>query len=149
MFQARRSLLALGSVALACVGISCGGASAARDDEGKQVAATFLDEIRAGRIEPAWQTTSVEFKSLMGSSSLRDYARTHPALKGQAEFVESQPVSSSGGRLVEYQFRATPPPLKGGSKKSAASKTPPTPKTIRVMVSFNEAPPKVERVATE
>ena len=41
----------------------------------------FLDELRAGRLEPAWQGTSTEFKSLMGLENLRDYVKTHPALK--------------------------------------------------------------------
>ena len=135
--------LVLATLGTACIGISCGRSSAARDDAGKEVAATFLREIGAGRVDPAWQATTVEFKSLMGSDSLRDYARNHPALKGTAEFLDSHPIEASGGRMVEYRFRATPPPARSKPKNA------PGPTTFRVMVDSRDDPPKVERLAAD
>ena len=125
------------------VGIGCGKNSPARIEEGQGVASAFLDELRAGRIDPAWQATTVEFRSLMGADSLRDYVRTHPALKGTAEFQEAQPRADTGGRLVDYQFLATPP------KTSSRSKTPPSPVTVRVMLNYATSPPQVERLSVE
>ena len=130
------------SLIVACVGLSCGRLSASRLEQGRTVAAAFLDEVRAGRIDPAWQGTTVEFKSLMGSDSLRDYTRTHPALQAPAEFVESRPVESSGGKLGEYQFRSTPP-------SKGRVKSPPSPKSIRLLISFAEGTPRIERLTSE
>ena len=142
--QALRSVLGTGLMLVAtCGGFACGRTSPAQVDEGQGVASAFLDELRAGRVDPAWQASTVEFKSLMGAESLRDYVRTHPALKAKAEFVASQPVEASSGRRVNYQFQATPPPTR------TRSKTPPGPATIRVMLDFATSPPKVERLAVE
>ena len=143
MTPARRASFALASLVAACLGVSCGRGSVARVDEGRRVASSFLDEVRAGRTEPAWKGTTVEFKSLMGADALRDLARNQPALKGTAEYVDSRPIDSGHLNLVEYRFRGAPtPPRK-------PSKSPPAPKTIRVLVSFEEDPPKVERLAVD
>ena len=143
-YQALRCVLGTGLLlAATCGSFACGRTSPAQVDEGQGVAASFLDELRAGQVDPAWQATAVEFKSLMGADSLRDYVRTHPALKAKAEFVASHPVEASPGRRVNYQFQATPPPTR------TRSKTPPGPATIRVMLDFATSPPKVERLTVE
>lgn len=133
----------LALVAAAALGAGCGRTSPAQVDAGQEVAATFLEELRAGRVAPAWQGTTVEFKSLMGSDALRDYVRAHPAFQARAEFVASESVESGRGRMVAYRFRATPPP---GKKKP---KTPPPPATIRVLLDFTADPPRVERLNVE
>lgn len=135
------------AVAVSCLGIACVGGSAVPAD-GQAAATTFLEEIRAGRIEPAWRATSVEFKSLMGLGTLRDYVRTHPALKGQAEFVEGRPVKSGGPELVEYKFRATaPPPAKGRGKKAGSGRS--ASATIRVTTAREDGILKVDRLVLE
>ncbi len=139
----RRSLLASAVLMMTVICPSCGRRSASQVDRGREVAVSFLDEIRAGRIEPAWQGTTVEFKSLMGADSLRDYARSHPALKAAAEFVDSRPIEASGGKLRDYEFQATLPPPKGKTKVA------PGPKQIRVMINFAAEPPQVERLTSE
>ena len=139
----RRQILTWLVIPTLAAGLACGKTSPAQIDGGRGVASAFLDELRAGRIDPAWQTTTVEFRSLMGSDSLRDYVRTHPALKGTAEFQESQPRADSAGRLIDYKFQATPP------KTSTRSKTPLGPATVRVMLNFGTNPPQVERLSVE
>lgn len=137
------------AVAASCLGIACVGGSSAPAD-GRAAAVSFLDEVRAGRIEPAWRATTVEFKSLMGLDSLRDYVRAHPALKGQAEFVEGRAVASSGPELAEYKFRAVAPPAakaKGRGKKAGASR--PASATIRVTTAREDGILRVERLVLE
>lgn len=137
-----RLRLALSLALLAGFSLACGRISSTQEDRGRSVAASFLDEVRAGRVDPAWQGTTAEFKSLMGSDSLKDYARNHPALKAQAEFVGSKRVETGAGRMVDYEFRATP-------AAAPRVKTPPTPKAIHVTVNFSVDPPAVERLTVE
>lgn len=140
---ARRMLLALGLPFAVCIGIACDRVSGGRLEEGRRVAESFLEEVRGGRTDQAWQSTTVEFKSLMGSGSLRDYVRARPVFRSPAEYVDARPLETGGGRLVEFLFRATPPPPKGHPRKTMG------PQTIRVMVDFGETPARVERLAVE
>src|SRR5688500_19004049 len=80
----------------------CTGTTNEVGEEGRATAARFLDELRRGRLEPAWQDTSTEFKSLMGLENLRDYVKTHPALKAPAEYAESRTFDGNGRRMAEY-----------------------------------------------
>jgi hypothetical protein len=145
-----RAVSGLGlAVAASCLGIACVGDSSAPAD-GRAAATSFLDEIRAGRVEPAWRATTVEFKSLMGLDSLRDYVRAHPALKGKAEFLDGRTVKSSGPELAEYTFRAIPPPpakARGRGKKAGPAQ--PASATIRVTTAREDGTLKVERLAIE
>lgn len=86
---------------------ACGGPGGEAGVDGRASAARFLDELREGRHEPAWQGTSAEFKSLMGLENLRDYVRTHPALKAPAEYVETRTIDRNGRAASECVFRAT------------------------------------------
>jgi hypothetical protein len=105
---------------------------------GRQAAARFLDELRAGRLAPAWQDTSAEFKSLMGLENLRDYVKTHPVLKAPAEHVETRTVDRDGRKLTESVFRATT--RVRGKARSA---------TIRVLLTAEGDGWKVEHLAVE
>ena len=99
----------LGLIAALATLVIAGCARAADEagEEGRAAAARFLDELRAGRLEPAWQGTSTEFKSLMGLENLRDYVKTHPALKAPAEYAESRTIDRDGRAMAEYVFHAT------------------------------------------
>lgn len=85
-----------------CGGSFLGGSSG----DGRGAATHFLTELREGRLEPAWQGTTSEFKSLMGLENLRDCVKTHPALKNSAEYVEARDATRNGKSMVEHVFRA-------------------------------------------
>ena len=85
-----------------CGGSFLGGSSG----DGRGAATQFLTELREGRLEPAWQGTTSEFKSLMGLENLRDCVKTHPALKGPADYVEARDAARDGRTMVEHVFRA-------------------------------------------
>jgi len=74
--------------------------------DGRDAASHFLGELRAGHLEPAWQETTPDFKSLMGLENLRDYVKRHPALKGPAEYAESRDAARDGRPMVEHVFKA-------------------------------------------
>ena len=109
----------------------CSRPDPATDDGARAAAVAFLDAIRAGRIEPAWQATSGEFKSLMGLQNLEDYVRSHPPLSAPAEFAEARPVDREGLNMAEYVFRSP----------EAAS--------IIVLVAENDGGWTVERLSVE
>jgi len=130
-------------LAATCLGLlfgaGCGGASVGGkpDDEARAAASRFLDEVRAGRLGPAWEGASTEFKSLMGLENLRDLLKAHPALKSEAEFVESRP---EGGSTTKCVFRAN-------AKVRGKSTT----ETIKVLVAPDAGGGswKVERLAVD
>lgn len=132
------------AVLTALTAVGCGRSGGAADDATKAVAVRFLDELRAGNIRPAWVSSSTEFKSLMGAENLRDYVKTHPALKAPAEFVETRPIERDRRTLAECVFQATPPPSK--SKKSKAK---PGPATIKVLLAPGSEGWKVEQLVVE
>ena len=121
-------------LALALAG--CGRSASEVDELGRTAASGFLDELRDGQIEPAWEGASAEFKSLMGLESLRDFVATHPALRAPAEYAESRP--SEQGGMTEYVFEATPP-------SAGAS----APGTIKVLVSEGADGCEVEHLSVE
>jgi hypothetical protein len=131
---ARRSSMYAGAFLLLALA-GCGGAGSAGGEGGREAAVQFLDDLRAGRVEPAWQATSTEFKSLMGHESLRDYVKAHPALKGPAEYAESRPIE---GALTECRFRAT-------TKTKGKS----VPATIKVLVGPTGEGWRVEKLSVE
>lgn len=128
----------------ASLGIACSAGPGAPED-GRAVAAAFLDEIRAGRVGPAWDGTSVEFKSMMGLESLRDCVRRYPAMAGPAEFVEGHPIGDKGVELAEYTFKATAPPKTRGGRPRGGSG--PATSTIRITTARVDGAWKVERLA--
>lgn len=130
---------------LALAGFACGGPSGAVTDEGREAATRFLDEVRAGRVDPAWQGTSTEFKSYMGLDSLRDYVKLHPALGGPAEFVEGHPIASGRGPAVVYTYKATAPPRAKARGKAAAKPV----EAVAVMMFREDGAWKVERLTAE
>ncbi|OJW08358.1 MAG: hypothetical protein BGO49_13250 [Planctomycetales bacterium 71-10] len=114
----------------------CGGGSTPAGDDAARAAGAFLGELRAGKVEPAWDATSREFKSLMGLDALRDLVKKNPALRGEAEFAEALP---SAGGLTECVFR--------GSNAKPRGK--PAPVSVRVTLSPGAGGWAVERLAVE
>jgi hypothetical protein len=116
----------------------CGGSGGPWYEQARTAAVQFLDELRAGRLEPAWQGCSIEFKSLMGLENLRDYVKTHAALKSAAEFAEARPIQRNGQAMAECRFRGT-------SKQRGKEVT----TTIKVLVASAGEGWKVEQVVVE
>ncbi|MDX2036589.1 MAG: hypothetical protein SFX72_08050 [Isosphaeraceae bacterium] len=116
----------------------CGGSGSDVGDDGREAAARFLEDLRADRLDPAWQATNPEFKSLMGLESLRDCVRTHPALKGPAEHVEARDTDRLGGSMVEHVFRA-----------EGLVRGKPVRSTVKVLVAYVEGKWGVEQIGVE
>lgn len=116
----------------------CTGTTSEVGEEGRAIAARFLDELRTGRLEPAWQDASTEFKSLMGLESLRDYVKTHPALKAPAIYAESRTFEGDGRAMAEYVFHAS-------TKRRGKSIL----STIKVLLAAGEDGWKVEHLVAD
>lgn len=132
-----------GVLGLAVVLAGCSQSASEAASDGRDLATRFLDDLRAGQVQAAWERTSTDFKSLMGLESLRDYVKTHPALKGPAEFSGSRPVERNGIALTEYEFRATPPQT---SRRKAASASP---ATVKLLVIQQAEGPVIELLSVE
>lgn len=87
--SARCGWLAPGLLALTLgVAVSCNRQPAPpQADVGKQVADAFLDQIRRGQLDAAWQSTTAEFKSYQGRDTFRAQVAQHPHLRGPLQFV--------------------------------------------------------------
>jgi hypothetical protein len=116
----------------------CGRSGSEVNEDGRAIAAQFLDELRAGRLESAWKSSSTEFKSLMGLENLRDYVKTHPALKAPAEFTESRTIDGASRDTAEYVFHAT---TRSRGKEVHA--------TIKVLLALGDEGWKVEHLNVE
>jgi len=92
---------------LALASAGCGAGSEPPKDASQQAASKFLEDLRAGKVEAAWQETSTEFKSLMGLGSLKDYVKAHPALKAPAEFAEVRNIEREGHFMAECKFHSS------------------------------------------
>jgi hypothetical protein len=121
-------LAVLGILGLAAALSGCWRSAGEVESDGRALAVQFLDDLQADRVPAAWARTTTDFKSLMGLENLRGYVKTHPALKGPAEFSSSRPVDRNGIALTEYVFHASAPPPK---RRKAA---PPPPATVKLLV---------------
>jgi hypothetical protein len=114
------------------------GCAGPASEDSRAVSSRFLDEIRSGQVEPAWQGTSSEFKSLMGLENMRDYVKRHPILKTPAEYAESRTIDRNGRTLNEHVFRATTQ-IRGK----------PVTATIKVLLAAGDDGWKVEHLVVE
>lgn len=97
---------ALGIGAASLLGLACivwwllpaGTATPSNDATG--VAGAFLEEIRTGKIDQAWEGTGTEFKSFMGKDQFRQFVKKHGALKSVAKVGET----AAQGSLRECAF---------------------------------------------
>lgn len=74
--------------------------------EGKEIALTFLEQVRLGKTAEAWTGSSAEFKSYMGKDTLRDLAKKTPALREKTEFVSMEATRVNGLDRKIFTFRA-------------------------------------------
>ena len=89
----------------------------------------------SGEVEPAWQDTTAEFKSLQGLDTFKNYVKAHPVLKAEPEFTGFERFTREGLALSRCTFHATPP--KG------------QPADITVMLARENGAWKVERLMVE
>ncbi|MDG3005986.1 hypothetical protein [Paludisphaera mucosa] len=131
------SVLATIAIALAAAVAGCSQAGGGASADGREAAASFLDALRAGRVEDAWRDTSPEFKSLMGLDSLRDLVKRRPALK-TATRRDGCTAVGEGRSLFEHAFQGA---------TTHRGKT--TPATIKVLVAPDDDGWKVEGLVVE
>jgi hypothetical protein len=126
------------AVIAALLGAGCSGSAGTGDEQARTAAVGFLDDVRAGRLEPAWQASSTEFKSLMGLENLRDYVKTHSTLKTVAKLTDLRRIQRNGQTMAECRFSGT-------SKQRRKD----VPAIIKVLVAAADEGWKVEQVAVE
>lgn len=91
-----------------------GGESVPTEDQGRQVAGQFLEQIRTGNLDAAWESTTSDFKSDLGRDAFRGFVAARPSLREEAEYVGSEEVAVHGLTRWRYNFRLTSP-LPSGS----------------------------------
>lgn len=67
----------------------------------------FLEQIRMGEIERAWEATSTEFKSFVGRERLRKTVQANTLLQQPLELESKQSVAIGPLSLIECLFRST------------------------------------------
>lgn len=110
------------------------GASSAPDG-GREIATTFLQQIREGKANAAWEATTAEFKSDQGRESFLLYVRQNRSLAQAAEFISTQEVSANNLPRTECVFRVASPARGKG--------------TLRVLLANERGTWKVERLTVE
>ncbi len=81
-----------------------------RPEQGQMVAESFLKEIREGRGDAAWNSTTAEFKSALGRESFVRQAKAIPALQKPLQFVSVQTVAVQEQPRSEFLFRSSEGP---------------------------------------
>ena len=76
-------------------------------DAGRAVAEQFLQQIRAGKADQAWASTTAEFKSAQGRETFAKFVKDHPLLSTPTAFVAVQTVSVQDSPRAEYTYRGT------------------------------------------
>ena len=74
-------------------------------DAGRAAADQFLEQIRTGHADDAWQSTTAEFKSAEGRESFTRYVKQHPILTKPVSFVSVQMVTVQEQPRAEYLYR--------------------------------------------
>ncbi len=74
-------------------------------DEGRAVADKFLELIRSGQAQQAWESTTAEFKSAEGRESFVRSVKKQPALAKPLSFVSVQTATVQGNPRAEYIYR--------------------------------------------
>ena len=129
----RPAWLALITCAIAA---GCGGASAPDDSEARAVIDGFVDQLRSGEIDAAWESTTADFKSDEGRDSFRAYVRQRDVLSEALEFSELKQIEIHGLTRWEGVLRA-----------AADSPTPSA--SVRVMIAQENDVWKVDRLVVE
>jgi hypothetical protein len=77
-------------------------------DDGRPVAEAFLNQIRQGQVDAAWESTTAEFKSDEGREQFRQFVAQSPLLKQPLEFAEYQATSLNGLPRGQCLYRHSP-----------------------------------------
>jgi hypothetical protein len=75
-------------------------------ETGRQIATSFLDKIRAGHADQAWESTTAEFKSAQGKESFIQSTKYEQHAKKEMQFVSMQTVLVQEVPRAEYVFRS-------------------------------------------
>jgi hypothetical protein len=105
-------------------------------DDGRGVADVFLEQLRNGEVDAAWESTTADFKSDEGRESFRSLVQAQPVLREPAEFVVFQEVSLHGLKRGECTYRAGP--ISAGPGKE-----------IRVIIANENGSWKVEQLVVQ
>lgn len=101
-------------------------------DEGRAVAEKFLDLIRVGQAQQAWESTTAEFKSAEGRESFVRSVKKQPVLSKPLSFVSVQTATVQGDPRAEYIYRAA----EGG-------------KTVRLLAGSDRGSWRIDRMIVE
>lgn len=107
-----------------------------KQNEGLNIAAEFLQSIRKGAVDQAWESTTAEFKSAFGRENFRKWVRNHPVVMKDLEFVKTQPTHP-GDLPREFLFT----PASEASKPDAA--------LIQVLLARDDRGWRVERLLVD
>lgn len=74
--------------------------------EGRAIADKFLELLRSGQAQTAWESTTAEFKSAEGRESFLRYVKEHSFLTKPLEFVSVQTVTVQNSPRAEFVYRS-------------------------------------------
>jgi hypothetical protein len=74
-------------------------------DGAQEKAEAFLEAVRVGRADDAWDETAADFKSMYGLDRFRQYVRSNPVLKSPATFDTCEFKTNGSLRMAECTFR--------------------------------------------
>lgn len=76
-------------------------------ETGQAVADLFLKELREGRPEKAWDSTTAEFKSAQGREAFQREVKSLTFLQQPLDFMSAQVVMVGDQPRTEYLYRAS------------------------------------------
>lgn len=76
-------------------------------DEGRPIADEFLQSIRNGRADVAWDSTTAEFKSAEGRETFLKRVKKTPVLKEALDFVAVQQINIGSQPRSEFLYRSS------------------------------------------
>jgi hypothetical protein len=104
------------AVLLAVLVTSWSGEAAPQEDEGRPIADRFLQQIRDGDVDAAWESTTADFKSDEGLESFRAFVAARPGLSKPAEFLRFEEISVHGLTRWKYTYRVGTPLPSGATE---------------------------------
>lgn len=102
----------------------------------QRVTDTFLEQLRAGQFDAAWESTSAEFKSDEGRESFARYIKSKPQLRQPLAFKGYEVADQNGLKRGQCLYEPAP-----GSKSGPAR--------IRLLVAQDAGQWRVEGVFVE
>lgn len=102
---------------------------------GQAIVEEFLQQLRQGKTDQAWQATAADFKSYQGREAFRAYVGKHPELKQPLEFQRHEELPHAP--LAEYVYV---------TKATAAAKTT---RTIKIRLAQEAETWKVESLGIQ